>query len=247
MADGAERSVDIGDRVTTGMRGSCDHDDGNAQLPRRLDLSVGRRPAGILANNGLNTIVAQHGDLIGESKGATGCDVSCMGHDKRRLDGIDAANKIVVLWCRLEGQQFLTAKRQKRGVAFLPQSGHGTVDIGHLAPIVSRRLHPRRTLQRNQRHSSYACRLDRVGGYARGVGMGGIDQKIECVVLDETRQPARAAKATAAHRHRLRHGITGATSHGQQNTIAGFISQFASQDTGIRRAAKNEYGACHGL
>jgi hypothetical protein len=247
MADGAERSVDIGDRVTTGMYGTCDHDDGNAQLPRRVDLAVRRRPAGVLANYRLNAIVAQHGDFIAKGKGPSGRDVAGMGHNKWRLDGIDATNEIVVLWRGLEGQQFLTAKRQKRGAAFLPQSGHGIVYIGHLAPIVSRRPHPRRTLERNQRHSSYACRLDRVGGYARGIGMSGIHQKIEGVVLDKTCQSARAAKATAAHRHWLRHGITGATSHGQQKTIAGFISKFASQDTGIRRAAKNEYGACHGL
>lgn len=247
MADGAERSVDIGDRVTTGMRGTCDHDDGNAQLPRRLDLAVGRRPAGVFADHRLNAIFAQHGDFIAQCKRSTRRDIPRMGHDKWRLDGIDAANEIVVLWRGLEGQQFLTTKRQKRGTALLPQSGHGTVDIGHLAPIVSRRPHPRRTLQRNQRHSSYVCCLDRVGRYARSIGMGGIDQQIEGVVLDETRQPACATKATAAHRHRLDHGITGATSHGQQNTIAGFISQFSSQDTGIRRATKNEYGACHGL
>lgn len=247
MADGAERSVDIGDRVTTGMRGTCDHDDGNAQLPRRLDLAVGRRPAGVFADHRLNAIFAQHGDFIGESKGSTGRDVARLGHDKRRLDGIDAANEIVVLWCGLKGQQFLTAKGQKRGAAFLPESGDGTVDVGHLAPIASRRPHPRRTLQGHQRHFSYACRLDRIGRYARGIGMGGIDQQIEGVVLDETRQPARATKATAAHRHRLRNGITGATSHGQQKTIAGFAGQSASQDTGIRRATKNEYGACHGL
>ncbi len=247
MADGAERSVDIGDRVTTGMRGTCDHDHGNAHLPRRLDLAVGRCPAGILANNGLNTIVAQHGDLIGESKGSSGRDVAGMGHRQRRLDGIDATNEIVVLWCRLEGQQFLTAKGQERGAVFLPQSGHGTVDVGHLAPIVSRHPHPRRALQSNQRYLGHVRCLDRVCGYARGVGMGGIDQQIEGVVLNETRQPARATKATAAHRHRLRHGITGAASHGQQKTIAGFSSQPARKNTGIRRAAKNEYGACHGL
>lgn len=247
MADGAERSVDIGDRVTTGMRGTCDHDHGNAQSPRRLDLAVGRRAARVLANHRLNAIAAQHGDLIGESKRATGRYIPRMGHDKRRLDGIDAANKIVVLWCGLAGQKFLTTKRQKRVAAFLPQSGHGTVDIGHLAPIVSRRLYPRRTLQRNQRHPGHTCGFDRIGGYARGIGMSGIDQQIECVVFDETRQSARATKATAAHRHRLDHWIPGATSHGQKKTIAGFSSQFASQDTGVRRATKNEYGACHGL
>ncbi len=247
MADGAERSVDIGDRVTTGMRGTCDHDDGNAQLPRRLYLAVGRRPTGVLADHRLNAIVAQHGDFIGESKGATGRDIPRMGHDKRRFDGIDAAYEIVVLRCRLEGQQFLTTERQKRGTALLPQSRYGTVDVGHLAPIVSSNPYPSRTLQRNQRNSSYACRLDRVCGYARGIGMGGIDQQIEGVVLDEKRQPACATKATAAHRHRLHHGITRATSHGQQKTIAGFVSQFASQNTGVSRATKNEYGACHGL
>lgn len=247
MADGAERSVDIGDRITMRMRGTCDHDHGNAQLPSRLDLAVGRRPAGVLANHRLNAIVAQHGDFIAQGKGPSGRDVAGIGHDKWRLDGIDAANEIVVLRCGLEGQQFLTTERQKRGTALLPQSGHGIVDIGHLAPIVSSNPCPRRALQRNQRHSSYACRLDRVGGYACGIGMGGIDQQIEGVVFDKTRQPARATKATAAHRHRLRHGITGATSHGQKKTIAGFASQPARKNTGIRRATKNEYGACHGL
>ena len=56
---------------------------------------------------------------------------------------------------------------------------------------------------------------------------------------------AGATEATTAHRHRLFDRRKCSASHGEQNAATGFLRQPPCQYPGIRRAAKDEYGACH--
>lgn len=246
MANGGQSGIDGRYGSRAGKRRALDHQHRDAQPSRRLDLRVGRRAAGIFGDDESDTVVAQQGDFVVQRKGSARSDVVCMRNVKRWLDRIDAANEIMVLRCCLEGQKFLTTEREEGVCAFRAKSSHSTLDIGHALPVIIGLFFPRRALQSDKRNIRQSCGLNGVGRDARRIRVRCIDQQIELVFGDERSQTTRTAKATGSHRHRLRNGIPSAASHGQKQPVAGVFSQFSGQNAGIRRAAENEDGACHG-
>ncbi len=247
MADGGQSGIDGRYGRSAGKRRALDHQYRDAQLSRRLDLRIGRRAAGVFGDDEGDTVVAQQGDFVFQRKGTARSDVVRMRNVKRWLDRIDAANEIMVLRCGLEGQKFLTTECEEGVCAFCIKSSHSTLDIGHAVPVITGLTFPRGALQRHKRNIGQPCGMDCVGRDARRIRVRCIDQQIELVFGDERRQTARAAKTTASHRHGLGNRISGAASHGQKQPVAGVFSQFSGQNAGIRRTAKNENGACHGL
>jgi hypothetical protein len=247
MADCGQRSVDRGNRHSGRPRRARYHQHRYTELSRRFDLGIGSRAAGVLGNNEADAVFSQELDFVLHRKGTARRDVAGMRHAQRRLDGIDTANEVMVLGSRLKRQQFLTAKGQEGVFSVWSQSLNRSLDIGNILPVIAIQFFPSGSLKSNQRDVGHVSRLRRVGGYLRRIGVGGIDKKIKAVFGDEGGKAIRPAKAAAAHRHRLRHGIAGAACHGQQKSVAGFVRQFASQYAGIRCATENEYGACHGL
>lgn len=247
MADCGQRSVDRGHRHSGLARRARYHEHGHAELSRRFDLGIGSRAAGVLGHDEADAVFPQEFDFVFHRKGTSRRDVAGMGHAQRRLDGIDTANEVMVLGRGLKGQKFLTTKGQKGIFAAWSQSFNRILDIGHLLPVIAIASFPGGSLQRNQRHVGHGGGFRCIGGYARRIGMGGVNQKIKAVLGDECGKATRSTKTAAAHRNRLRHGIAGAARHGQQQPVAGFVRQLASQYAGIRRATENEYGAFHGL
>lgn len=247
MADCGQRSVDRGNRHSGLARRARYHQHGNAELSCRFDLGIGSRAAGVLGHDEADAVFPQELDFVFNRKRTSRRDVAGMGHAQRRLDGIDTANEVMVLGRGFKGQQFLTAKGQKSMLAVWSQSLDRCLDIGNVLPVIAIQFFPGGSLKSNQRDVGHVSRLRRVGGYARRIGMGGIDKKIKAVLGDECSKAIRSTEAAAAHRNRLWHGIAGAASHGQQQPVAGFVRQLSSQYAGIRCATENEYGAYHGL
>lgn len=247
MADGGQGGIDGRYVSCAGKRRALDHQYRDAQPSRRLDLCIGRRAAGVFGNDEGDTVIAQQGHFVVQRKGTASGDVTRVDNVERWLDRIDAANEIMVLRCCLEGQKFLTTEREEGVCAFRAESSHSTLDIGHALPVIIGLFFPSGALQRDKRNLGQSCGLDCVGRDTRRIRVRRIDQQIELVFGDERRQTARAAKASGAHRHGLRHRITGAASHGQKQPITGVFRQFSGQNAGIRRTAENEYGACHGV
>ncbi len=247
MANGGQSGIDGRYGRSAGKRRALDHQYRDTQLSRRLDLCIGRRAAGVFGNDEGNTVIAQQGHFVVQSKRTASGHVTRVDKVEWWLDRIDAANEIMVLRCGLEGQKFLTTEREEGVCAFCTKSSHSTLDIGHALPVITRLFFPRRALQRDKRNIGQPCGLDCVGRDTRRIRVRCVDQKIKLVFGDERSQATRAAKTTASHRHGLLNRIPGAASHGQKQPVAGVISQFSGQNTGIRRAAKNENGACHGV
>lgn len=247
MADCGQRSVDRGNRHSGRTRRARYHQHGNAELSCRFDLCIGCGSAGVLGHDETDAIFPQEFDFVFHRKGTARRDVAGMGHHQGRLDGIDTANEVMVVVGGFEGQQFLTAKGQKGVFAVLSQSLNRCLDIGNILPVIAVASFPGRSLQSNKRHVCHVSGFRGIGGYARRIGMGGVYQKIKAVLGDECSKAIRSTEAAAAHRNRLWHGIAGAASHGQQQSVAGFVRQLASHDAGIGCATENEYGAYHGL
>ncbi len=247
MADGGQGSIDVRDRLDICPHRTLDHQHPYSQTARRFNLRVGRRAAGVFGDDERNVIFTQQVDFISQREGPARRQVTGMRHRQRRLDRIDAADEIMVLRCGLEGQQFLTTEREESLGARVSKSSDSAFHIGHALPIIAGLSLPRRALQSDKWNIGQFCGLNGVCRDARRVRVGRIHQKIEPIFRDEVGQSFCTAKSAGAHRHRLLNRITGTAGHRQKQPVAGVFRQFSSQNTGIRRAAKNEYGACHGL
>lgn len=250
MVDGGERSGyirygrAIEGRVVQQSR-PLDHDDRQAEPSCSLDLSIARAATRIFRDQGLDAIVFEHADFIIHRKRTARGHVARMRQFQWRLYRVDAADEIVVLGRGFERKKLLSAERQKYTFAFVAERGDSLFDSVDTMPPVTRLALPGRTGKDDKRNFGEPRGLNGIGGNLRRIGMGGVNQNIETLGANEIRQPASAAKTAAAHRHRLFDRRERATGHGEQNSIAGFFGQPAGQNAGIRRAAKDEYGACH--
>ena len=250
MADGGERRRYVRHRralegrVAERLR-PLNHDDRQAKPSRRFNLAVTGAATGILGDHRLDAVVLQHADFVIQREGAARGDVARIRYIQRRLQGVDAADEIAVPGCGFEGKKLLTAESQKYTPAFISERVNGQFDGIDALPPVTRLLLPGGARKRDERNVGQPCRFNRVGGNSCRIGMGGIDQNIEALGADEIRQPRRSAKPAAAHRYRLFDRRERAARHGQQNSVAGVLCQPAGQNAGIRRTAKDEYGACH--
>lgn len=250
MADGGERRRYVRHRralqgrVTERLR-PLDHDDRQAKPSRRFDLAVTGAATRILGNHRLDAVVLQHTDFVIQCKGAARGDVARIPYVQRWLHGVDAADEIIVPGCGFEGKKLLAAESQKYTPAFISERGNGLFDGVDVLPPVTRLLLPGGARKRDEWNVGQSCRCNRVGGNSRRIGMGGINQNIEALGADEICQPRRAAKPATAHRYRLFDRRERAARHGQENSVAGVLCQPAGQNAGIRRTAKDEYGACH--
>ena len=247
MADGGQGSIDVRDRLGVCPHRALDHQHPYSQTARRFNLRVCRRAAGVFGDDERDVIFTQQVDFVFQSEGPARRNIPGMRHRQRRLNRIDATDQIMVLRCGLEGQQFLTAKREESVGGRISHSSNSAFHIGHALPVIPGLSLPRRTLQSDKRNIGRFCGLNSVCRDAGRVRVGRVHQKIEPIFCDEVGQSSRAAKAAGAHRHRLLNRITGAAGHRQKQPVAGVFRQFSSQNTGIRRATENEYGACHGL
>ena len=250
MADCGQRSLDIrhhdAHRIGLLASGAVDHDHRNAKRAGSFYLRIGRRTAGVFRDDDLDPVALQHVDLIGKRKGSTRRDVERIQNFKRRFYRIDAADQIAVLGRGFEGQEFLAAKRQKSVCAGGTQCGDRFLDASHVQPTVALPRNPSLARQSDQSDACYVSSPYGIGGNTRCIRMRRIDQQIETFLGNIARQALSAAKAADAHRDGLLDRVLRAARHGEQNSVAGVFSKFSGQNAGIRRAAENEDGACHG-
>lgn len=250
MANGGERSGNIWHRHVIQGRAvplsrPVDHDDRQAEPSRCFDLAIARAATGVFRDHRLDAVFFQHADFVVQRKGAARGNIARMRQFQWRLHPVDAAYEIVVLGRGFERKKLLPSQSQEHASAFTAERGDSLFDSVDTIPPVTRLALPGGTRKDDQRNFGKPCGLNGIGGNLRRIGMGGVHQNIETLGANEIRETARAAKTAAAHRHRLFDRRERAAGHGEQNSVAGFFGQPAGQNTGIRRAAKDEYGACH--
>ena len=250
MGNGGERSGNV--RHRDGTRGwvasllrPLDHDDGQAQPPRSIDLAIARTAARVFRNQSVDSVLGEHADFILQREGTACGHVPRLREDQRRIHGVDAADEIMVLGCGFERKKLLPSQSQKHAFAFASDRRHSLFDAGHLMPYVTRLALPGRPGKDDKRHFGEPRRLNGIGGNSRRIGMSCVHENVETPAANEIRKTAGATEATTAHRHRLFDRRKCSASHGEQNAVTGFLRQPACQYPGIRRAAKDEYGACH--
>jgi hypothetical protein len=250
MANGGERSCNIRHRhVIQGrvvpLSRPLDHDDRQAEPSRRFDLAIARAATGVFRDHRLDAVFFQYADFVVQRKGAARGNVARMRQFQWRLHRVDAADEIVVLGRGFERKKLLSAERQKYMFASVAERGDSLFDAIDIMPPVTRLTLPGGTREDDQRNFGKPCGLNGIGGNLCRIGMGGVHQNIETLGANEIRETNSAAKTAAAHRHRLFDRRQCAAGHGEQDSVAGVLRQPAGQNAGIRRATKDEYGACH--
>ena len=250
MADCGERSLDIrhynARRIGLLASGTVDHDYRNAKRAGRFDLRIGRRPAGVFRDDHLDPPALQHVNLIGKRKRSTRRDVARIRNFERWFYRIDAADQIAVLRRSFKGQKLLSAKSQKSVCADGTKCCDSFLDASHVQPVVALPRNPGRARQSDQSDACYVSGPHGIGGNARRIWVRRIHQQIEAFLGNIARQAHSAAKAADTHRDGLLDRVLRTARHGQQNSVAGVFGKLPSQNAGIRRAAENEDGACHG-
>ncbi len=250
MLDGGERSCNIRHRHiihgrVVSLSRPLDHDDRQAEPSCGLDLSIAGAATGIFRDQCLDAVFFQHADFIIQRKRTTRGDVARMRQFQWRLHGVNAADEIAVLGRGFERKQLLPSQSQKHAPAFAAERNNSLLDAVDTMPCVIRLALPGGTRKRHKRDLGKLRRLNGIGGNLRRIGMRGVHQNIETPGANEIRKTYGTAKTATAHRHRLFDRRECSTGHGKQNSVAGVFCQPAGQNAGIRRAAKDEYGACH--
>lgn len=241
MIDPLERSIDCFDHWQTGSLRALDHDHLDAEVPCRLDLAVSRIAAAILGDDYLDSMPLQQVQFVRQSERASAGDVADIGHRQRRLDGIDAADPILVLRRRIGQMRLLPASRQENAQGQSAERGHGLRNTMHREPVIALDRHPGRTAQRKSRHIALNSHLRSIGGDAGCERMGGVYQQIDPFILKITSKTLRAAETAAAHRNGLRRRISGPARERQDNVKIGAGGKPRRQSAGLGRTAQDQY------
>jgi len=189
-------------------------DDRALMTKQRIDVVVAERPAGRHVNH--------------------------LRQRQRRINRIDAADDIVMLRRLAERRQILTAERDEDATRRLPQRMHRRGGVAHLDPAVAGDRGPWSTPQRHAWHFG----VPRGGGGIRrddaGVGMRGIDQRVDALAHQIVGEAGGAAIPAAAHRHRLAGRRDGAAGKRQRDLKVGAACQPLREHSRFRGAAENE-------
>jgi hypothetical protein len=193
-----ERGLDVETFGRRRQRRSCDHHDRDLQLTRRMDLGMCRLTARVLADDNVNTLRPHERQLVVETKWSSAQDQLGIRWQTILLRRVDRTDEIAMLGCRPEGRDLGSSNSEKHSPRLWSKRCHRSIRVGHLAPVITRRSHPSRTLQPQQRH------VQRVGSNygicrnARGVGMGRVDDCFDHLTAHPIDEAFGAPKASDA-------------------------------------------------
>lgn len=247
MIDPIERSFECFDVRQAGSLGALDHDHLDAELPRRLNLRIGRRAATVLGDDHLDAMPAQHLQLALQAKRPPAMDVADIGRRQRRLDGIDATDPIVVLRSSIGIVSLLPSGRQEHPQRGRAKCRDGLRDTLHGNPVISFDRRPCRPAQGKGWNTALSRRLCGIGGDACRERMSRVDHQIDGFVTQIAGKTLCAAEAAAAHWNRLWSRIGGSACERQDNIKIGAGGECHRERAGLGRAAQDQYaGLAHG-
>jgi hypothetical protein len=236
----SEGFFDSVDRRRVRQGGTLNHHHWDLKRPRRGDLAVASVTAAIFGNNYFDIVPLQHSAIVRLVERPTGRDISRIWDGKRRVYGIDTADKVAVLRRVRERRDVFPAKRKKHTNRIGAQRGDGFFDRLYASPAIPGDRLPRGAAQRQERDSSFSRGRMRISRDLIGVWMRRIDQYADVLSGNEARESLGAAKASDPRRYALGAGIGGAASERQSYGYVGTQVEGACELARFRGASENE-------
>lgn len=225
-------------------RRPVDHQDRQAQLPRRVNFGSGTGSASVFGHYHINVVVF-HQVFVGLC-----CERAAIDHNLTVRKGkpvrlINQPKQIPMLWLSSEHRKVHTSDRQKDPAGRPGERSDSSGNVGHHGPAILRPGLPRCTCQRNQRNIGRGAGGDGIGTHLRGKGMCRVNDMGNGLGPQIVRQPVNTAKTTYAHRDRLRSRLIHPTRIGEYCAKSG-ICHSTRQCAGIGRTAQDQEMRYHG-
>ena len=222
-----------------------DHDDFDAKRPRGGNLSVSRVAAAVFRNHRVDSMPGYQRAIMHLAKRSARGDVTCIRQRQRRIDWVDTAEQIEVLWRGDEWRQIVASQRDKDATRLLTERAHRCGRVVHFGPAITVDTTPRRPPQCNESHAGLAGGDDCVLGNRRRIRMRGIDQCIDTLFDQVVSEAVSAAKAANPYRHGMWNWSCGAAGQRQRDRQIATHCESLTEQAGFGRAAENE-DAVHG-
>ena len=232
----------IGD-VMNGLRlwqgWPVDHEDGQAERSRRVDLRARALPSGIFGDDEVDAVRAHQGKVAVQREGAAIDQQMMVRQRGRHIRRINEAQQIMMLWLCGEGFDMHAAERQHDAARRAVERADGASDVGDMGPVVALPRLPFRAGEHQMRNARITRGSGGIGADRGGEGVGRVDEVGELFRLQISRQPLSTAKAADTYRHWLGARISGASGIAQHGAFAAFGKGFR-QRARFGRAAKDQ-------
>lgn len=221
------------------QRGPPQHHNRQAERARCRDLAVARPSAAVFGDDHINLMLREQRAFVALFKRTPAGNVYRMWDCERRIDGIDAADEIVVVRRAHKGREFVSAERHK-DPARRPTNRSGRFGhIGGSDPVIAWNANPWWAVQRQQRNIHALCSPRRIDRDDRGVGMRGIDQYGDALPQQVVSKALGTAKSADPHRDGLRRGRPCAPGKREGQGHVGARSKASRKRACLRGAAEN--------
>jgi len=240
MIKPGDRGVHRFDRGRIGKRRPAQHDHLDSERARRRDLAIARGAAAVLGDDGIDSMQAHKRAVIRLAEWTARGHIGRACQQQGRLDRIDAADQIKVLQRVGQWVEFAAAERDKDPARPICKRAHRRADIGHFLPAIAGDCMPRRPAQGNEGHGGLPRRRAGICRNDVGIGMRGVDQRVDFLGNEIVGEARHTTKATAAQARRLRRGEFGTTGKRHDNFEFAVLGEALGQFPRFRRPAENE-------
>ncbi len=231
-------------RRPRGNEWALDHNHGQSQRARRLDLGRSSMAARILRQNHFNAMLRKQTDIVFSGEWPACGNKVDVGKAVKNRRLVDEPDDISVMRRSVELRED-EAANAKDPARLGPKRCYGRSHVGNLDPAVAWLTFPGRSFHgKKRRTGDRGCR-DGIAADLGGKGMGRVRQDIDALVPEVTGKPFNPAKAAASNRNWLsaRHRRPSRKRQGCLETLVG--SEHPRKRARLRGAAeeKNAHGS----
>lgn len=217
MIDRRQRRLDSFHRFDDRGRSARHHHHLDTEQAGCLDLRIGGGAAAILRDDDVDVVLPQKIAFAFQRERTPIKDIVDIIKRKRRFDGVDAANEVVMLRCGFRMMRALPARRQEDMAGKGAKRFDGSRNALHVPPSIARPALPFGTSQSDGSDTAGLTRESGIGRNALGEGMRGVDQQVISADLQESGECGSAAETADTNRNRLHGRLFGASGKRQQN------------------------------
>lgn len=240
MIDRRQRRRDSFDRLDRGRLSPRDHQHLDAEQAGCLDLRIGGGAAAVLGNDDIDMVLPQQSQFAFQRERTAIEDIIDIRKRQRRLDGVDAADEIVMLRCRFRIMRTLPAGCHEDAARGGAKRSDRRRNASQVPPMIARQALPFGTAQSDCGYADGLGSMGGIGGNALGEGMRGVDQQIISAGLQEIGERRSPAETTDSNRNRLRGRFFGTTGQRQKNVAIVTRRERFGQQTRLVGAAEDQ-------